>query len=101
MAHLPAKHGRTVIKNDYQAEYDRLRARGQTKRYSEVRREHPKVERKLSENVQQHGGRRTRYRGRWRVKIQYLLLALVVNIKRMVKRLPGNPTDVHPCLAGA
>jgi len=91
MPRLPAKHGRTVIKNDYQAEYDRLRERAQTERYKEVRREHPKVERKLAEIVQQHRGRRTRYRGRWRVKIQYLLLGIVVNIKRMVKLLLGGP----------
>jgi len=101
MAHLPAKHGRTVTKNAYQAEYDRLRTRAQTERYQEVRREHPKVERKLSEIVRRHGGRRARYRGRRRVKIQYLLLGLVVNIKRMVKRLRENPTAAVPCRAAA
>jgi IS5 family transposase len=100
MAHLPANHGRTVIKNDYQTEYDRLRARAQTARYQEVRREHPKVERKLAEIMQQHGGRRARYWGRWRVKIQYLLLGLVVNIKRMVKCLLGGPIPARPRLAG-
>lgn len=101
MAHLPAKHGRTVIKNNYQAEYERLQARAQTPRYQEVRQEHSKVERKLSEIVQQHGGRRTRYRGRWRVKVQYLLLGIVVNIKRMVKQLRGGSAAARPCLAGA
>ncbi len=101
MARLPAKHGRTVIKNTYQAEYDRLYARAQTERYQEVRREHPKVERKLAEIVQRHGGRRARYRGRWRVKVQYLLLGLVVNIKRLVKRLQENPTAAAPCRAAA
>ncbi|MGB9724007.1 MAG: IS1182 family transposase [Chloroflexia bacterium] len=100
MARVPAKHGRTVVKNDYQAEYDRLRARAQTARYQEVWREHPKVERKLAEIMQQHGGRRARYRGRWRVKVQYLLLGLVVNIKRMVKCLLGGPVPARLCLAG-
>ncbi len=85
----------------YQAEYDRLRARAQTERYQAVRRGHPKVERKLSEIVQQHGGRRTRYRGRWRVKIQHLLLGLVVNIERMVKCLLGGLDVARPCPAGA
>ena len=94
MAHLPAHHGRTVTKNVYQAEYDRLRLRAQTERYQEVRREHPKVERKLSEIVRRHGGRRTRYRGRSRVMIQYLLLGLVVNIKRMMK---GVQASAAPC----
>lgn len=101
MARLPAKHGRTVVKNDYQAEYDRLRARAQTARYREVRREHHKVERKLAEIVRWHGGRRTRYRGRQRVKIQYLLLGLVVNIKRMVRWWLQSPLPAVPCPAGA
>jgi len=100
MARLPVKHGRTVIKNDYQAEYDRLRARAQTTRYQEIRREHPKVERKLAEIVRRHGGRRTRYRGRQRVKIQYLLLGLAVNIKRIV-RLLQSPPAAAPCQAVA
>ena len=91
MPRLPLKHGRTVVKNEYQAEYGRLRQRAQTERYREVRGEHPKVERKLAEIVQRHGGRRTRYRGRRRVKVQYLLLGIVVNIKRMVKLLQTSP----------
>jgi len=74
----------------------RLKERAQTERYGEVRREHPTVERKLSEIMQQHGGRRTRYRGRWRVKIQYLLLGIVVNIKRIVKLLLRGPAAMCP-----
>lgn len=101
MARLPARHGRTVVKNDYQAEYDRLRTRAQTADYQAVRRIHPKVERKLAEIMQQHGGRRTRYRGRQRVKIQYLLVGLVVNIKRMVKRLAASLGTPRLCPAGA
>ncbi len=100
MPRLPANHGRTVVKNDYQAEYDRLRERTQTERYQEVRQEHPKVERKLSEIVERHGGRRTRYRERWRVKIQYLLLGLVINIKRMVKLLTAGLAMACPSPAG-
>jgi len=34
-----------------------------------------------------HNGRHVRYRGRLRVKIQYLLTAVVVNCKRIVKLL--------------
>ena len=52
-----------------------------------MRRQHPRVERKLADIVRYHGGRRSRYRGQWRVKIQYLLTGLVVNVKRMVKLL--------------
>jgi Transposase DDE domain len=85
MAALPARTGRRVVKNDYQADYDAARARAQTARYAEVRRQHPRVERKLADMVRYHGGRRCRYRGRWRVKVQYLLVGMVVNLKRIVK----------------
>ena len=87
LAALPQHKGRSVIKNDYQAEYDAARARAQTARYAEVRRQHPRVERKLADIVRYHGGRRSRYHGRGRVKVQYLLVGMVVNIKRIVKLL--------------
>ena len=81
------KTGRSVIKNDYQAEYDAARARAATPDYRAVRQQHPRVERKLADIVRYHDGRRSRYRGQWRVKVQYLLTGLVVNVKRMVKLL--------------
>jgi len=82
-----AQRGRTVIKSDYEAQYQRARQRAQTAAYHAVRREHPRIERKLAELVRWHAGRRVRYRGRLKVKIQYVLTALVVNCKRMVKLL--------------
>ncbi len=87
LARLPKKHGRTVHKNDYEAEYAAARALAQTAAYEAVRAVHRKIERKLAEMVRYHGGRRARYRGRWRVQVQWLLTALVVNIKRMVRLL--------------
>ena len=82
-----AQRGRTVIKSDYEAQYQRARQRAQTAAYHAVRREHPRIERKLAELVHWHAGCRVRYRGRLKVKIQYVLTALVVNCNRMVKRL--------------
>lgn len=84
MPRLPQRDGRQVLKNDYEAEYLAARERTQSPEYTAVRSQHPKVERKLAEIVRYHGGRRTRYRGRRRTRVQYLLTALVVNIKRMV-----------------
>jgi hypothetical protein len=52
-----------------------------------VRRAHPRSERKWAELVRWHAGRRVRYRGRLRVKSHYVLTAIVVNCKRMVKLL--------------
>ncbi len=51
-----------------------------------VRQHHPRVERKVADIVRYHGGRRSRYRGQWRVPVQYLLTGLVVHVTRMVKR---------------
>ena len=91
MPALPAKHGRNVTKNDYDAEYQAAREVAKTPAYALVRQEHPKVERKLAELIRYHQGRRARYRGQWRVTIQYLMTALVVNVKRMVKLLFSRP----------
>jgi len=85
---VPAKageqEGRTVIKNDYEAEYRKVREQAQTEGYRETRRMHPKIERKLGELVRHHGQRRARYRGREKVRSQAVLTGWVVNIKRMV-----------------
>ena len=76
---------RTVIKNDYEAIYRAARAKAETPRYQEVRKQHPRVERKLAELVRRHGGRHARYRGTVRVLIQAVLTGLVVNVKRLLK----------------
>ena len=88
---LPGRHGRTVIKNDYEAEYRAAWELSKTPAYAQARQQHPKVERKFAEIMRFHHGRRTRYRNRWRVTIQYVLTAWVVNIKRMLKLLQGVP----------
>jgi transposase len=77
--------GRTVVKNDYEATYRAARAKAQTPRYQEVRRQHPRVERKLAEMVRWHGARQARYWGRAKNLIQGLLIGLVVNVKRLLK----------------
>jgi transposase len=92
----PETHGgRTVIKNDYEAQYRAAQQRAQTAAYQAVRREHPRIERKLAEMIRWHDGRRARYRGQLRVKIQYLLTAVVVNCKRIVKLL-SSPLQPQP-----
>ena len=61
----PSKHGREVIKNDYEAEYQMAWEVSRTEAYAQVRQQHPKIERKLAEIIRYHNGRRTRYRGHW------------------------------------
>lgn len=87
MKKLANKTGRTVIKNEYEAEYQRMRTKAKTPEYAAVRAEHPKIERKLSELVRRHGARRTRYRGRGKVPCGHLLAAMAANVKRVMKLL--------------
>jgi IS5 family transposase len=49
------------------------------------RREHPKVERKFAESKQRHGLAKARYWGLTKVSIQFFMVAIVVNLKRLVK----------------
>ena len=82
---------RKVSKNDFQAQYKAAKQRATTNEYKEIRKKHPAIERKLNELVRWHDGRRVRYRGRQRVKVQYLLLGIVVNCKRIVRLLTAAP----------
>jgi hypothetical protein len=86
------RNGRRVSKNDFIAQYKAAQQRATTDEYKLIRKEHPKIERKLNELVRWHGGRRVRYWGRLRVKVQYLLLAVVVNCKRIVRLLAAAPS---------
>lgn len=78
---------RCVSKNDFQAQYQAAKERATTDEYKQIRKEHPAIERKLNELVRWHDGRRVRYRGRLRVKVQYFMLGVVVNCKRIVRLL--------------
>lgn len=78
------KFGRSVQKNDYAAEHQRVRERAATQEYVLIKKEHPKVERKLGHFVNRHSGRRARYRGLDRVKSQAFMIGMTANLKRMI-----------------
>jgi hypothetical protein len=82
------QRGRSVTKNDYEAQSPAAQRRAQTAEDRAVRREHPRMERKLAALMRWQNGRRVRYRGRLRVKVQDWLTALVVNCNRLVTLLP-------------
>jgi transposase len=63
------------------------------------RRERPKVERKFAEGNQRHGLKKARYWGLLKVSIQSFLVAIVVNLKRLVKLAFLAPPQAR--LAGA
>jgi transposase len=81
----PKAKSRTVIKNDYEAEYQAAQAKAQTPEYAATRKEHPAIERKLSELVNRHDMRHARYRGQPGILWQALLTGLVANLKRLVR----------------
>ena len=87
----PNAKARTVLKNDFEAEYTAAKNKAQTSEYVQVRREHPAIERKLAELVRRHEARHARYRGRLRVAYQGLMTSLVVNMKRIVRLLDTLP----------
>jgi len=97
LKHLAKANGRIVVVNDYAAEYAAARQKATTPGYRQVRHEHWAIERKLAEVVRQHDGRRARYRGRARNRIQYLLTGLVINVKRMVRLLLEPPQPRERC----
>ena len=87
----PKKKSRSVDKNDYEAEYKAAQAKAATAEYAKIRKEHPAIERKLSELVRRHDLRHARYRGLSKVLRQALLSGMAVNLKRMVKLCNAPP----------
>ncbi len=57
----PSTHrGHSITKNDDEAQYPAAQRRAQTAAYHAVRREHPRIERKLADLIRWHDGRRVR-----------------------------------------
>ena len=75
--------GRGVTKNDYEFEHERARTRTKTEAYAAVRREHPAIERKINEVMNQQGARHAKYWGRMKTKTQAFMTCFTVNVKRM------------------
>jgi len=57
------------------------------KHYIHLKKQRHKVERKFAEGKKKHGLGRARYRGRWKVHLQGLLIYLVMNLKRIINLL--------------
>jgi len=86
--------GRWVSKNDYESDYSRARQKATTPEYQAVRREHMKVERKLGEVMNCHGGRRPRCRGQPKVLCAEYMAATVTNFKRLVRLLSAPSAEM-------
>jgi hypothetical protein len=97
MSHAPTGvFGKTVRKNDYEAEYQHARQKAKTAAYTSVRKEHPMVERKLGEILNRHGGRRTRYWGPAKTLIHELMATLATNVKELVRWFRAPTAALRP-----
>lgn len=79
--------GRTVRKNEFEAEYERARARAETEEYEAVRRKHPAIERKLNDVMNYCGGRFAKYWGHKKVRLQQYMCGMTANVKQITRLL--------------
>ncbi len=82
--HVTGRRERNAYDTGWKYRFDRGGCAKCPLQHAAVRREHPKIERKLSELVRRHGARRARYRGLARVLCGQLLAAMAANVKRIV-----------------
>jgi transposase/IS5 family transposase len=82
-----SKNGRTITLHYHQAVVDAARAYNQSEEFKQKYRRRALIERKLSEMLWRHGLRFGRYFGRKKTELQALLVASVVNLKRIGRLL--------------
>lgn len=81
-----SRKGRKVRVNEFMPEFVKAREKSMTEHYASVRREHPMVERKFNEIANHYGGRRSRYWGLDKNKIQGLIISFVMNLKTLLPK---------------
>ena len=84
----PPKHfGKAVHISEYHDLLQGVHEKAKTESYATVRSEHAKVERKLGDIVNNHGGRRARYRGTEKTLVQETMACFAANVSRVVRLL--------------
>jgi transposase len=81
--------GRSLKVSIHHDEIVAARARQQTAPFGQVYAMRAGIEGAISQTVQQHGARRTRYRGLAKTRVQMLLTAIAINVKRAALWLMG------------
>jgi hypothetical protein len=81
-----SRKGRKVRVNEFMPEFVKAREKSLTGHYASVRREHPMVERKINEIANHYGGRRSRYWGLDKNKIQGLMICFVMNLRSLLQK---------------
>jgi transposase len=82
-----SRKGRKVRVNQYLPEFEKARQKSKTEHYARVRSEHPMVERKLNQMANHLRGRRSRYWGLAKNKIQASITGFVMNLKAILPQL--------------
>lgn len=80
----PSTKGRTLNYPEHHAEVKQRRAEMQTEEYRQLMKRRPPVEGTLSQLLRM-GARRARYRGRVRVNLQVIFIAVAVNLRRLCR----------------
>jgi transposase len=97
----PGKCGRTLKVSPYFALLQQRRAEQETEEFKERYKRRAAIEGTVSEIVRAHGGRRARYRGQSKVRLQALFIGTATNLKRLARALAARNEQVEPLLATA
>jgi IS5 family transposase len=94
----PGKSGRTLKVSPYYPLLQQRRAEQETDSFKERYKRRAAVEGTISEIVRGHGGRRARYRGLAKARLQALFTGAAVNLKRLGRALAAQPACAESAL---
>jgi len=97
----PGKCGRTLKVSPYYRHLQQRRAEQETEIFKERYKRRAAIEGTISEVTRTHGGRRARYRGHAKARLQVLLIGAAVNLKRLARALTAKNQQTKPSLAAA
>jgi len=95
----PGKCGRTLKASPYYALLQQRRAEQETEEFKERYKRRAAIEGTISEVVRAHGGRRARYRGHSKVRLQALFIGAATNLKRLARALAARNEQAQLSLA--
>lgn len=95
----PGKCGRTLCVSPYYRHLLQRRAEQETKAFKERYKSRAAVEGTISEIVRAHGGRRARYRGHAKARLQVLFIGAAVNLKRLARALAAQNQQAQSSFA--
>lgn len=97
----PGKCGRTLKASPYYTLLQQRRAEQETEDFKERYKRRAAIEGTVSEVVRAHGGRRARYRGHSKVRLQALFIGAATNLKRLARALAARNEQAESLLATA